>query len=65
MSQKQRVLLVGMDCLPGQMDLFPTDGEPALDNEPETTCDSCWHQKGAPPSDGAFLGDRLGGFTVF
>jgi hypothetical protein len=24
---RQKVLFSGMDCLPGQMDLFPTDGE--------------------------------------
>jgi hypothetical protein len=23
---RQRVLLAGLDCLPGQQDLFPTDG---------------------------------------
>ncbi len=25
---RQRVLFCGLDCLPGQIDLFPTDGEP-------------------------------------
>lgn len=24
---KQRVMFSGLDCLPGQQDLFPTDGE--------------------------------------
>jgi hypothetical protein len=24
----QRLLFSGLDCLPGQRDLFPTDGEP-------------------------------------
>ena len=24
----QRLLFAGLDCLPGQLDLFPTDGEP-------------------------------------
>jgi hypothetical protein len=26
-KMKQRLLLAGMDCLAGQQDLFPTDGE--------------------------------------
>jgi len=26
---RQRVLLAGLDCLPGQSDLFDTDGPPA------------------------------------
>ena len=26
---KQRVMFSGLDCLPGQQDLFPTDGEPS------------------------------------
>ena len=25
---KQGTLFAGLDCLPGQLDLFPTDGEP-------------------------------------
>jgi hypothetical protein len=25
---RQRVLFAGLDCLPGQQDLFATDGEP-------------------------------------
>lgn len=25
--EKQRLLLTGLDCLPGQLDLFPTDGD--------------------------------------
>lgn len=28
---RQRMLLSGLDCLPGQLDLFPTDGQPASD----------------------------------
>ena len=31
-APRQRALFSGLDCLPGQMDLFPTDGEP---EEPE------------------------------
>jgi len=27
-SGQQRRMFMGMDCLPGQMDLFETDGEP-------------------------------------
>ena len=26
-NRKQRVLFAGMNCLPGQLDLFQTDGE--------------------------------------
>ena len=32
---RQRVLLSGLDCLPGQMDLLPTDGEPDDDGPPD------------------------------
>ena len=30
---KQKVLFAGMDCLPGQLDLFPTDGQEADDSD--------------------------------
>jgi len=33
-KRRQRMLFSGLDCLPGQMDLFPTDGQ---DPEPEHT----------------------------
>jgi hypothetical protein len=26
--ERQRPLFAGLDCLPGQLDLFPTDGAP-------------------------------------
>ena len=32
---RQNVLFSGMDCLPGQMDLFATDGGEAYDLKPE------------------------------
>ena len=31
--QKQQTLFAGLDCLPGQRDLFPTDGNAASENE--------------------------------
>lgn len=30
---RQRMLLAGLDCLPGQSDLFRTDGEENFDGE--------------------------------
>ena len=30
-NTRQKVLLSGMDCQPGQLDLFETDGEAAVD----------------------------------
>ena len=32
---KQRKMFAGMDCLPGQMDLFATDGPPEKNDEAE------------------------------
>ena len=32
--QKQQTLFAGLDCLPGQQDLFPTDGNAASENTP-------------------------------
>jgi len=32
-EERQLVLFAGMDCLPGQLDLFPTDGEPTPEDD--------------------------------
>jgi len=32
-ADRQRVLFAGLDCLSGQMDLFPTDGEVGEEEE--------------------------------
>ena len=35
---RQQVLFAGLDCLPGQLDLFPTDGyEPEVGDSLEST----------------------------
>lgn len=34
-KDRQKVLFSGMDCLPGQLDLFPTDGDADGDNPDE------------------------------
>lgn len=35
--KNQRPLFSGMDCLPGQQDLFPTDGQPPIERQPTMT----------------------------
>ncbi len=32
-KMRQKVLFAGLDCLSGQMDLFPTDGQPPDDEQ--------------------------------
>lgn len=32
-KQQQKVLFTGLDCLPGQQDLFAVDGSPELDSD--------------------------------
>lgn len=34
-KDRQRVLFTGLDCLPGQQDLFDCDGEPSIDAHDE------------------------------
>lgn len=49
-APNQRPIFAGLDCLPGQQDLFPTDGPRA-----DETCDYCLS---ALPFDEGFVAQR-------
>lgn len=47
-NTRQTLLITGMDCLPGQRDLFETDGEAAAANDNRLPCRARAGRRGTP-----------------